>query len=67
MSRSPTTWRNGKLLAADRLPPLLRLRWPREVSALRAEMHSVVSMARTEDDVTFTLEAARKALANVEG
>ncbi len=32
-----------------------------------AALHSVVSLAHTEDDVTFTLEAARKALTDVEG
>lgn len=32
-----------------------------------AALHSVVSLAHSEDDVTFTLEAARRALADVEG
>ncbi len=32
-----------------------------------AALHSVVSLAHTDDHVTFTLEAARKALADVEG
>ncbi len=32
-----------------------------------AALHSVVSLAHSEDDVTFTLQAARKALADVEG
>ncbi len=32
-----------------------------------AALHSVVSLAHSDDDVTFTLEAARKALADVEG
>ena len=32
-----------------------------------AALHSVASSAHTEDDVTFTLEATRKALADVEG
>ena len=32
-----------------------------------AALHSVTSLAHTEDDVAFTLEAARKALIDVEG
>jgi len=32
-----------------------------------AALHSVASSAHSEDDVTFTLEAMRKALADVEG
>ncbi len=32
-----------------------------------AALHSVVSLAHGEADVTFTLEAARKALADVDG
>jgi glutamate-1-semialdehyde 2,1-aminomutase len=31
-----------------------------------ATLHSVVSLAHTDEDVDFTLEAARKALADVE-
>jgi len=31
-----------------------------------AALHSVVSLAHTDEDVSFTLEAARKALADVE-
>lgn len=31
-----------------------------------AALHSVVSLAHTDEDVTFTLDAVRKALADVE-